>query len=326
MRYAVHNIAVELFGNELGDLWHTVIPFGKNAQLALSGGPDPAVLQEHGVHFATQYLGAEKTYLHIQTVCYCGQALPIERTSGEIEALLHLDSNHLQNQGLVIHSPAPQPDRLEPSIMERFDRWTALLEGEQFARVRTEIAEYLISRAGDRNFNRRRFIYFLNSYAGMLVGYAERHHFPLNQLTAEPSDAACFERSDQSLEEMQAWVDRSLRLLEQEGALRSQDPVTATKVFIEEHLADELDVTQIAENVHLNQDYLTRIFKRETGSSVKGYVVARRMEKARELLETSKLPITDVAYQVGYYNYTSFNRVFKKTFGTSPQGYRKQSQ
>lgn len=158
----------------------------------------------------------------------------------------------------------------------------------------------------------------------MLAGYAERHHFPLNQLTADPADAACFEQPDQSLEDMRAWVECSLRQMEENSIRQSNDPVAATKVFIEEHLSDDLDVTLIAENVHLNQDYLTRIFRRETGVSVKSYVINRRMEKAKELLENSRLPITDVAYQVGYGNYTSFNRIFKKVYGVSPQGFRKQ--
>lgn len=327
-RYAVHNIAQELFDGEVAAAcpWHTILQFGKNAQLALCGGADVHTLQSCCETFARKYLQAEQTYLTIRTVCYVGKALPIEKIAGEIEELLRLDSNHLQNQGLVFHTDESRPMRTESDLSSRFERWTALLEGEQFASAQREIVEYLTSQMGNRWFNRRRFIYFLNSYAGMLVGYSERHHFPLNQLTAKPENAACFERSDESLENMREWVNCSLSQLERRNTQSSADPVTATKVFIEDHLSDDLDVALIADNVHLNQDYLTRIFKRETGASVKSYVVARRMEKARELLETSRLPITDVAYQVGYYNYTSFNRIFKKTYGLSPQSFRKQAE
>ena len=326
-RYAVHNIAQELFDREAGAAcpWHTIFQFGKNAQLALCGGTDAQTLRRCCESFARSYLEAEQTYLSIRTVCYVGKALPVEEIAGEIEALLRLDSNHLQKQGLVFHTDESQQGRTESDLNSRFERWTAFLEGEQFAKAQREITDYLTSQMGNRWFNRRRFIYFLNSYAGMLVGYSERHHFPLNQLTARPENAACFERSDESLENMRDWVECSLGQLERGNARSSTDPVTATKVFIESHLTDDLDVALIADNVHLNQDYLTRIFKRETGVSVKSYVVTRRMEKARELLETSRLPITDVAYQVGYYNYTSFNRIFKKTYGLSPQSFRKKA-
>ncbi len=326
-RYAVHNVASELLERETRSsrCWHTVIRFGKNDLLILCGGSDPQQLRSLSRTFAQAYQQAEQNCLHSQTVCYVGRAQPLVQLSAEIEALLHLDSNHLQNRGLVMHEAQEAPLPAESDLTGRFERWTALLEGEQFARVRREIGDYLSRQARRPGFNRRRFIYFLNSYAGMLVGYAERHHFPLNRLTAEPANADCFERSDQSPEEMLAWVECSLTQLEQGNARFSQDPVTATRAFIEDHLSEELDVSQIAENVHLNQDYLTRIFKRETGVSVKSYVVSRRMEKARNLLQTTRLPITDVACQVGYSNYTSFNRVFKKTFRMSPQSFRKQA-
>lgn len=324
-RYAVHNVAQDLLdkATERDALWHTVFQFGKNAQLALCGGTDGNAARACCETFARKYLEAEETYLAIQTVCYVGKALPITEVAQEIETLLRLDSNHLQNHGLVFHAEETSSARGEGDLNARFDRWAALLEGEQFDIARREIVGYLTSQVENRWFNRRRFIYFRNNYAGMLVSYSERHHFPLNQLTAQPENAACFERSENSLEDMRAWVECSLGQLASSSARISQDPVTATKVFIEDHLSDDLDVILIADNVHLNQDYLTRIFKRETGLTVKSYVVARRMERARELLETSKLPIADVAYQVGYYNYASFNRIFKKTYGRSPQSFRK---
>ncbi|MDE7243560.1 MAG: helix-turn-helix domain-containing protein [Oscillospiraceae bacterium] len=325
-RYAVHNIAQELFDETVGTAcpWHTIFQFGKNAQLALCGGPDSSLLQERCKSFAQRYLKAEQTYLHVKTVCYVGGAITIDQVAEEIESLLRLDSNHLQNQGLVLHTRTSEYGQTEPDLRDLFERWTNLLNGDHFERARQEILDYLSTRAKTWNFNRRWFIYFLNNYAGMLMGYAERHNFPLKQLTADPADAACFEQSYQSLDDMCAWVESSLRQLEQESVLQSSDPVAATKLFIEKHLSNDLDMSIIAENVHLNQDYLTRIFRRKTGVSIKSYVVTRRMEKAKELLENSQLPITDVAYQVGYYNYTSFNRVFKRFYGESPQGFRKQ--
>lgn len=326
-RYAAHNVAQELFTDKLDPVcpWYTVLQFGKNAQLALCGGPDGETLRQSCEAFARSYLEAELAWLEFQTVCYVGKAMPIEKTAAEIEELLRMDNNHLQNQGLVLHNDGGTTVRAETDLSGRFERWTSMLEGKLFAKARREIEAYLDSQKENRWFNRRRFTYFLNSYAGMLVGYAERHSFPLHQLTADPQNADCFERSDQSLEEMRLWVGCSLTQLEQACGEKGGDPVVATKAFIEAHLSDDLDVALIAENVHLNQDYLTRIFKREIGVSVKSYMVNRRMEKAKELLETSRLPITDVAYQVGYYNYTSFNRIFKKTYGMSPQSFRKQA-
>ena len=79
----------------------------------------------------------------------------------------------------------------------------------------------------------------------------------------------------------------------------------------------------LAGQVHLNVDYLNRIFKKETGSTLGNYVTSQKMERAKFLLLKTDWSIGDVAAAVGYYNYSSFNRSFKKMTGESPQEWRK---
>ncbi len=323
-RYGARNVAMELLDNTArsASRWYTILPFGNNAQLALCGGEDGAALKRCCTAFAQSYLKEEQTWLTIRTVCYVGRPMPIERTAEEIELLLRTDNNWLQNQGLVIPSEMGQSVRTETDIFNKFERWTDVLEEGRFAQVRQEIVQYLRDQEGNAWFTRWRFRYFLSSYAAMLSRFAEGHQFPLRQLLEDPEVAACFEHSDQGLDTMRAWVERSLGEIERRLGQRSGDPVTATKAYIDAHLAEEVSLNEIADNVHLNLDYLNRIFKRETGDSVRGYMVTRRMTRAKELLMNTRMPIADVAYQVGYNNYISFNRNFKKAFGVSPQSFR----
>ena len=57
--------------------------------------------------------------------------------------------------------------------------------------------------------------------------------------------------------------------------------------------------------------------------TVNGYVTGLRMQKARELLESTDVSVTEVASETGYYDYNYFIRVFRKSFGISPLQYRK---
>lgn len=323
-RYAVHNVVAELFEGAAGaaSSFFTVFPFGQHGQMCICGGEDGSALFRCCRSFAEQYLASERKYLEVRSVCYLGQPTHIEDAAEEMECLMRMDNSHLKNNGISVHGKAEPALPVESDLEERFPRWSGLLEDGQLEKARTEIVAYLSSQENNVWFNKKRFRQFNSRYSGLLTAYAEKHHFPLNQLTADPQNAHCFEMSDRGLDNMAAWVERSLSLLEQQAAT-SDDPVQATQQFIEEHLSEKLDMIQIAENVHLNQDYLTRIFKRATGTSIKGYIVNRRMEQAKLLLETSHLPIADVAYRVGYYNYTSFNRIFKKTYGVSPQSCRR---
>ena len=71
--------------------------------------------------------------------------------------------------------------------------------------------------------------------------------------------------------------------------------VEQAKTYISEHLADELSVTSIAEQLFVTVSYFSRLFKAETGSGCNEYIVRKRMEKARVLLETTNIRIGGIA-------------------------------
>lgn len=95
------------------------------------------------------------------------------------------------------------------------------------------------------------------------------------------------------------------------------------KQYVKEHLADDLNVTRIAEIMHFNPQYLTRTFKAETGCSILEYITRERIEAAKKLLVETAIPVKEIAAMAGYPDYAYFTRVFKKETGISPKQYRK---
>jgi two-component system response regulator YesN len=92
------------------------------------------------------------------------------------------------------------------------------------------------------------------------------------------------------------------------------------------NLADsKLSVIQLANKISLNQDYLTRVFKHEMGSSIKSFIIKERMERARQLLETSNVSVLKVAEQTGYSSCSYFVAAFTKYFGRSPTSVKRGS-
>lgn len=94
--------------------------------------------------------------------------------------------------------------------------------------------------------------------------------------------------------------------------------------YIEIHLSHPITVDELCNANHITRQYFTQLFKKETGKTVKEYVMQLRCEHAAELLESSNLPIQEISQHVGYEDTNYFSRVFKKKFGISPQEYRKQ--
>lgn len=88
----------------------------------------------------------------------------------------------------------------------------------------------------------------------------------------------------------------------------------------------KLDVEILAASVYLSSRQLNRKLKKITGLSPAKFIKEVQLRKARTILENGTIiSISEVAYQVGFENYSTFSRVFKKHFGESPSTYLKKT-
>lgn len=100
--------------------------------------------------------------------------------------------------------------------------------------------------------------------------------------------------------------------------LNTEDVVEETVQYIMSHLSEKLRVEELAKRVHLNADYLNRLFRRHKGISMNKFIIRERMELASRLLKETNLPAVAVAREVGYQNYPNFVLKFQEYFGVSP--------
>ena len=92
--------------------------------------------------------------------------------------------------------------------------------------------------------------------------------------------------------------------------------------LIETRLRESLSIPDLADRAQLSQNYLARAFRARYGMTVPHYVLRRRIELARHLLTTSRLPIKQVAAEVGLPDIQHFNKQFRRLTGASPTAYR----
>ncbi len=98
--------------------------------------------------------------------------------------------------------------------------------------------------------------------------------------------------------------------------------IVRVKEYINKHYPEDLSLTRVAEIVKLSPSYLSTIFYKETNYNFLEYLNLVRINKAKELLLDSHLSIKDVSNKVGYLNYNTFSKVFKKYTGISAKQYR----
>ncbi len=99
------------------------------------------------------------------------------------------------------------------------------------------------------------------------------------------------------------------------------------KAYLDMHYADpELKMNLVAQKFNISPSHFSTIFHQEIGVTFRDYIGTLRIDRARELLRTTNLKCSEVAYQCGYNDSHYFSYMFKKKTGMTPQQFRAQSQ
>ena len=108
-------------------------------------------------------------------------------------------------------------------------------------------------------------------------------------------------------------------------AIEKQDErrISGITRYLQEHLSEEISLSVLADEFHLNPQYISQLFKNEIGVGFLVYLTNVRMEKAKKLLVSTALSVGNVAEQCGYSDYRVFTKVFKKTEGITPSQFRR---
>ncbi len=111
----------------------------------------------------------------------------------------------------------------------------------------------------------------------------------------------------------------SVQLAHQSAAL---EPLRDLQAWISEHPDEDLSVGALAGRMHLSERQLSRVFRRELGTTPAGYVEQVRVERARTLLEAGTEGVEGVARRCGFASAEVMRRAFQRRLAASPREYR----
>ena len=93
--------------------------------------------------------------------------------------------------------------------------------------------------------------------------------------------------------------------------------------YIQQNFTGKISLKEFGEQFHLSEKYISRYFKEHFHITLSQYITYLRLEHAKQLLQDTDMPVTEVALQSGYQNVSYFIRSFKKAYAVSPLKYRK---
>ena len=102
----------------------------------------------------------------------------------------------------------------------------------------------------------------------------------------------------------------------------SQKRVEAILEHMKQNFSQPYSLPDVAAEIHLSERHFTNLCRKVTGMSFRKYLEELRLERAKELLNTTNMPATAIAFEVGYEELSTFYRAFKSRFSLSPIAYK----
>ncbi|WP_028610160.1 response regulator [Paenibacillus harenae] len=125
-----------------------------------------------------------------------------------------------------------------------------------------------------------------------------------------------------TLKEMTASLLRDIESIES-GSKRSRIEIRVAIKWIKDNMQHPISLPILAEQVGLSPQYISRLFREETGSSVNEYITRLRMERAIELLKRTNKKVYEIAEEVGIPSYRYFTVTFRNWTGVSPTDFKR---
>lgn len=255
-------------------------------------------------------------YIHCEAAFYPEGPQPFEQASEIYQKLLQQRSENVAlKSGVLLGRPAEKVP--EVFRIPQIGAWQKLLQAGCAQAMEQEACQLLDKLTANNQLNSQTLRYFYQDFMQMLFSLPEKKR--QDDMFREPEALELYRNGMKTVPDMKALVHYVASVWDSETEENSQSTVEIIMAYIAEHLENELRREELAEAVHLNPDYMARLFKKETGMNLKDYIIQQKMQEAQSLLCTTNLPISLIAAKVGYTNFGHFSTSYKKFYHKTPQ-------
>lgn len=324
MEYALKNAAEE---NITRNNQHTAIISPENGCLLIMVPYERQHQMKELREVCEEYVQSCNQYFYCDLCCYISEPASLHEVVPMVSRMNDLDRDNVSvvNETIVLWDVKKGAFKVElPSLND----WAEWMKQGSKERLLAEVKLLFQSLRETREGIGAPLLHsFYQDFLQMLFfvlqmkGLQANKVFAANLFTEKP------ELVLRSLSALEEWVQYVIEVAMNQihSTEGSMSVVEKVKQYVAAHISvSELSREVIAAHVFLNPDYLTRVFKKETGLSISDYLQQQRIQYAKDLLAGSNKSVIEVALLAGYSNVSYFSTLFKKAVSMNPIEYRKQ--
>lgn len=266
--------------------------------------------------------------LHLTVACCTDKDTDVENLPGSFERILEqVESNTIRGRG-VFYVVKGEYGQGRKYVAPDFEKMKNCFLLGQYQMANDMVQEYFEELGKRGGIGKKVLTYFQQDFLQLFFDILSTQSVKAHEAFQEEYDIMALRKSTESLEQMYHLVDFVTGYLKGLNGENSKEanPVDRAVAYIRKNIHNNINRTDIADNIYMNPDYLSRLFKKEKNISLTDYIVQEKLKMATAMLKSTGLPVSVIASDIGYTNFSYFTQVFRKSYGMSPSEYRQRYQ
>lgn len=264
------------------------------------------------------------SWLGCEVTCYLGNSCGMDRLLEVRNRIWKSDADNMIRRGKVLEEEQWDIPPQEEKPMLNYKKIEEQLAWGNQIGVLSDLKSVLENLIARRTLNVSAMQTIQVNLTQVVYVYLYKNGIWADELFSDRAAVKLRNRAANSAVDMLKWQNYLIRktVAYVKEVKESDSIIQKIKNYVQEHYREDIGRNEVAAVVYLTPEYMAKLFKKDTGLSLKDYIHQMRIQEAKVLL-ASGVKVSEVAREVGFDNFSYFSTVFKRVTGLSPNDYKR---